>query len=81
MRQALTNLLDNSIGVSTAGTSVGIAIAHTQDSVVVTVHDDGPGIPPELGDAVFDPFVRGRRDGPGAGLGLAIVSEVARARR
>ena len=49
---------------------------------VLEVSDDGPGIPKELGDQVFDRFVRG--EGPadtagsgGSGLGLAIVRAVA----
>jgi K+-sensing histidine kinase KdpD len=44
---------------------------------VLTVEDDGPGIPPELGDRVFDRFVRGAPGTRGSGLGLAIVRAVA----
>ena len=45
---------------------------------MLTVEDDGPGIPPELGPRVFDRFVRGPRTGNrGSGLGLAIVRAVA----
>ena len=48
----------------------------------VCVADQGPGISPEDRERVFDRFWRGRSDraaGPGAGLGLAIVAEVAKA--
>jgi two-component system sensor histidine kinase KdpD len=44
---------------------------------VLVVADDGPGIAPELGQRVFERFVRGARDGGrGSGLGLAIVRAV-----
>jgi signal transduction histidine kinase len=47
-------------------------------TAVLTVEDDGPGIPPELGSRVFDRFVRGTHTGGrGSGLGLAIVRAVA----
>ena len=41
-----------------------------------TVADDGPGVPPELREHLFDPFVTGRRNG--SGLGLALVAKVIR---
>jgi two-component system nitrogen regulation sensor histidine kinase GlnL len=40
----------------------------------VEIIDDGPGIPPEIADDVFDPFVSGRENG--TGLGLALVSKI-----
>jgi signal transduction histidine kinase len=47
---------------------------------VLTVEDDGPGIPPELERRVFERFVRGGRGGArGSGLGLAIVRAVVEA--
>jgi len=42
--------------------------------LVVSVTDDGPGIPPELADHIFEPFVSGRETG--SGLGLALVAKV-----
>jgi len=49
------------------------------DAVLVRVSDHGPGIPPELRDRLFDPFVTGRRGG--SGLGLAIVHRAIQAHR
>ena len=47
----------------------------TNGKVVLTVDDDGPGIPPEEREAVLERFVRGRgARGPGSGLGLAIAA-------
>ena len=46
--------------------------------MLITVEDDGPGIPPELRDRVFERFVRGEGDRGGSfGLGLSIVRAVA----
>ena len=40
----------------------------------IEIQDDGPGLPPEIADDVFDPFVSGRENG--TGLGLALVSKI-----
>jgi signal transduction histidine kinase len=45
--------------------------------VEIDVEDDGPGIPPEVGDKIFDPFFT-TKDGEGSGLGLAISRNIAR---
>jgi signal transduction histidine kinase len=45
--------------------------------VRVTIVDSGPGVPPTLRDVIFQPFVKGSRDAPGAGLGLATVKRLA----
>jgi two-component system, NtrC family, nitrogen regulation sensor histidine kinase GlnL len=45
----------------------------------VEIIDDGPGIPPEIADEIFDPFVSGRENG--TGLGLALVSKIIDAHR
>jgi signal transduction histidine kinase len=75
------NLVDNA--ERHAITDVHIAVSTTDTECVVTVYDDGPGIPVEDRQRVFDRFVRlddGRdRDEGGSGLGLAIVAEIARA--
>jgi signal transduction histidine kinase len=47
--------------------------------VRIEVDDTGPGIPPTLGERVFDPFVRGEDAGAGTGLGLATVRRFVRA--
>jgi signal transduction histidine kinase len=71
------NLLENAIRHTPAGTHVRAATTTIDGAVVLTVEDDGPGIPPELQRRVFERFVRGARDGArGSGLGLAIVRAV-----
>jgi two-component system OmpR family sensor kinase len=83
LQQLLVNLLDNALRASPAGGEVRLALTRREGEATVTIHDDGPGIPPELLPHVFDRFVsadrRVRRHGAGSGLGLAIAMAIARA--
>jgi two-component system, OmpR family, sensor kinase len=73
------NLLENAIRHTPAGTHIKATTSSVNGDAVLTVQDDGPGIPPEIAGRVFERFVRGVRDGGrGSGLGLAIVSAVVR---
>ncbi|MDT5003877.1 MAG: two-component system, OmpR family, sensor kinase [Mycobacterium sp.] len=83
LHQVLANLLANARTHTPAGTSVTTALSVDGDHAVLTVTDDGPGIPVWLAPEVFQRFARGdssrsRREGS-TGLGLAIVSAVVRA--
>ncbi|HMJ01682.1 MAG TPA: HAMP domain-containing sensor histidine kinase [Conexibacter sp.] len=72
------NLIENALRHTPAGTHVHAALVRVGDEVVLTVEDDGPGIPDELRARLFERFVRGRGDsGGGSGLGLSIVRAVA----
>ncbi|MGY1635450.1 sensor histidine kinase [Geodermatophilus sp. SYSU D00742] len=79
LERAVRNLLDNAD--RHAGGPVGVAVQRRDGAVVVDVDDAGPGIPVEERERVFERFARGpraaRRSLPGAGLGLAIVAEIA----
>jgi signal transduction histidine kinase len=75
VRQVLFNLLANAVGFSPPHSTVTLACDRHDDAVVFTVTDEGPGIPPEMTDRVFDWFEtqsHGSRH-RGAGLGLSIV--------
>ncbi|MCW2999120.1 MAG: sensor histidine kinase [Solirubrobacterales bacterium] len=72
------NLMENALRFTPAGTRVEVSVHRAGDEVVLAVEDDGPGVPLELRDRVFERFVRGAGDGGGSsGLGLAIVKAVA----
>jgi len=81
LRRALDNLVGNAVRY---GTRAVVTVRTTPRAVTITVEDDGPGIPPEARDQAVRPFVRldparNQDRGSGVGLGLAIVSDVARA--
>ncbi|MBS1871007.1 MAG: HAMP domain-containing histidine kinase [Actinobacteria bacterium] len=72
------NLIENAMRHTPPGTHVHAALASAGDDVVLTVEDDGPGIPEQLRPRLFERFVRAHGDGGGgSGLGLAIVRAVA----
>lgn len=82
LERALTNLLINAAeasvpaGVAGGGARVWVrADRNTTDRVAVRVEDNGPGIPPELMDRIFNPFFTTKDSG--TGLGLAIVHQIA----
>ena len=82
-RAALLDVLVNLIGnaVIAVGARGRVAITASVDAgLTLAITDDGPGVPPELGDRLFQPFVTGRgRDHahPGTGLGLATSRGIA----
>jgi signal transduction histidine kinase len=76
-RMAL-NLMENAVRHTPPGTRVHAAAGRRNGEVVLTVEDDGPGVPDDLREQVFERFVRGEGDrGTSSGLGLSIVRAVA----
>jgi two-component system, OmpR family, sensor kinase len=72
------NLLENALRHTDPGTAVEASVERINGQVVLSVEDDGPGIPPELHEKVFERFFRGDGERSGSsGLGLAIVRAVA----
>jgi signal transduction histidine kinase len=83
LERLVRNLLENAVRHSPDGGRVAIEITGQGDRVLVAVSDEGPGILPDEREKIFEPFYRGRgeteRSSDGAGLGLAIVMQIARA--
>lgn len=83
--QLVSNLLGNALDYSSDKTPVRVVLRDQGATVMVTVHNFGPPIPPEVLPTIFNPFQRGdssfevKRRTQGLGLGLFIVREIARA--
>ncbi len=77
---AIANLVDNAIKHGRAGGRVAVTTERFDREAVVTIADDGPGIPADQRDQVFKRFYRLEqgRCAPGNGLGLSLVSAIAR---
>ncbi|WCT71878.1 sensor histidine kinase N-terminal domain-containing protein [Sphingomonas naphthae] len=75
--EMLSNIVDNGIRYNRAGGTVTISLSHDRDATLLSVADDGPGIPAEDHVRVFDRFVRLGDRSDGSGLGLAIVRSAA----
>ena len=80
LHELAANLVDNALKYTPARGKVTVAIRRTSGGALLRVEDDGPGIPPEERERVFERFCRLHDDrSPGCGLGLSIVREVATA--
>lgn len=77
LRRVMTNLLDNALKF---GDAAEVRLTHGDNTVQITVDDNGPGIPDEELDAVLQPFYRvessRNRETGGTGLGLAIAAQL-----
>jgi len=81
--QALRNLLDNARRYASAGSDITVAAVLREDVVRISVQNSGEMIPPEDLPHIFERFYRGEksrsRETGGAGIGLSLVQEIARA--
>jgi len=82
LTQIVDNLLSNALKFSASNRQVNVWLEVDEGRAVLTVHDQGAGIPPDLLNRVFDMFVQGdeslERTSGGLGLGLTLVRELAR---
>ncbi|WP_329482362.1 HAMP domain-containing histidine kinase [Kribbella sp. NBC_01484] len=84
LHQVVTNLLSNARRHTPAGTTVTVElIADDRHTAVLTIHDNGPGIPADLQPNVFKRFTRAdtsrTRDSGGSGLGLSLAQSITEA--
>jgi signal transduction histidine kinase len=83
LKQLLLNIVDNAVRFSPEGGQVSVALAHNNGCVEIRIGDQGPGIPPDQLESIFQRFYQGSQAGSrssgGAGIGLAISRWIARA--
>jgi signal transduction histidine kinase len=79
VRQVVLNLLLNALDALPGGGTVWVSLSASADSgwLTVTVADNGPGLPADLGEQIFDPFVSTKETG--LGLGLSICKRIVEA--
>ncbi|PUB25942.1 signal transduction histidine kinase [Promicromonospora sp. AC04] len=89
LARAVDNLLSNAVRLAPVGSAITVGVGSRQGWAWIAVADEGPGVPPEARDRIFDRFYRGADGGgagrsngaedrpDGSGLGLAIARQVA----
>jgi signal transduction histidine kinase len=80
LARALENLVSNALRFSPPGGEVRLSSSRSPSGLVMVIDDEGPGIPAEERERVFEPFYRGSsaREGEGSGLGLYIARSILR---
>jgi signal transduction histidine kinase len=79
---ALRQLLANAAKYSPPTSRITISVEKSDEMITITVLDEGPGIPPNELNAIFERFYRGNRahdSVPGTGMGLSIARDIAKA--
>lgn len=80
VEQILVNLIQNAcdaLAQNKGDKKIGIEALHKGTSVLITVSDNGPGIPRDILPRIFDPFFTTKEEGQGTGLGLPICRRIA----
>ena len=81
IEQVVSNLVGNALKYTPAGGAITVRVGQDGGEAVLTVTDDGAGMPPDLVSRVFDPFVQGEREldraHGGLGIGLTLVKRLA----
>ena len=77
VERTIDNLLVNAARHTPHGTRIWVRVLAQDGGVLVCVEDEGPGVPDELKDSIFEPFRKGEAGTPGSGIGLSLVSRFA----
>jgi PAS domain S-box-containing protein len=80
VERIVENLVVNAAKHTQAGTAIWVRVQSQRDGVLLVVEDEGPGVPAQLRELVFQPFRKGSNvadHAPGSGIGLAVVAQFA----
>jgi signal transduction histidine kinase len=78
VERIVENLVVNAAKHTQAGTTIWVRVQAQRDGVLLVVEDEGPGVPAQLRERIFQPFHQGRNvadHAPGSGIGLALVAQ------
>ncbi|MBQ0040439.1 MAG: HAMP domain-containing histidine kinase [Clostridiales bacterium] len=77
IEQVMINLILNAFqAMKNEGGTLTISTSHTDEYVNIVLADNGPGIPEEIKQHIFEPFYTTKEEGSGTGLGLSIVNQI-----
>ncbi len=82
VERIVENLVLNASRYTPTGSTVWVRVQEQADGVPISVEDNGPGVPEESREAIFEPFQQGsdmQGHAPGTGIGLTLVSKLAEA--
>lgn len=79
LEHALENLLTNAVKYSGEAREIHVGVGEQGGQAYLRVADEGPGVPPDLREKIFEEFFRADPEGEGAGLGLTLVRRIAEA--
>lgn len=74
--QVFINLISNAIDASQADDKISIRSEEKENAIEISIIDEGEGIPQDILDNIFEPFVTSKDPGKGTGLGLALVRSI-----
>jgi signal transduction histidine kinase len=76
LNQAILNVLINAIQAVDEKGKVNLSVAQSGENVLISISDNGPGIPAEIQQRIFEPFFTTKPVGSGTGLGLSITYKI-----
>ncbi|NET72004.1 MAG: cyclic nucleotide-binding domain-containing protein [Sphaerospermopsis sp. SIO1G2] len=76
LNQVWTNLIDNAVDALDGKGKIFIRTSQNDQSVIIEIADNGPGIPSEIQSRIFEPFFTTKGVGKGSGLGLDIINDI-----
>lgn len=81
LTQVIFNLVLNAIYFSPIKGSIRILVKERENSVLITIKDQGPGIEPKISEKIFEPFYSTKPIGEGSGLGLSVVHGIVKSHK
>lgn len=81
IERVLCNLIENAAKYTPSGSQISLSAEARDNEARITVADNGPGLPPDMLESIFDKFTRGEKESatPGVGLGLSICKAIVQA--